>query len=89
LGRSSSRRSLFLSAASIAARRASGRLSPRPINTIGGAVGRLHDLEVTGTDRQLGALRPHYLRHTFAYRLSATSGHNRSYRQELWVGVPA
>jgi integrase len=69
---------LFLSARSIAARRPGGRLSPRSINTIVGEVGRLHDLEVTGTDRQLGTLRPHDLRHSFAYRLSAASGHNRA-----------
>ncbi|WP_406314911.1 tyrosine-type recombinase/integrase [Streptosporangium sp. NBC_01639] len=38
----------------------------------------IHDLQVTGADRQLGALRPHDLRHTFAYLLSQASGHNRA-----------
>ncbi|MGH3546738.1 MAG: tyrosine-type recombinase/integrase [Pseudonocardiaceae bacterium] len=69
---------LFLAAASIATRRPSGRLSPRTINTIVGEVGRIHDLEVDGTERKLGTLRPHDARHTFAYRLSAASGHNRA-----------
>lgn len=69
---------LFLAAASIATRRSGGRLSPRTINTIVGQVGAIHDLEVTGTERQLGTLRPHDARHTFAYRLSAASGHNRA-----------
>jgi len=53
-------------------------LSPRTINTIVGEVGRIHDLEVDGPERQLGTLRPHDARHTFAYRLSAASGHNRA-----------
>ena len=69
---------LFLAAASVHTRRPGGRLSPRSINTIVAEIGRIHDLEVKGSDRQLGTLRPHDLRHTFAYRLSATSGHNRA-----------
>lgn len=55
-----------------------GRLSPRSINTIVGEIGAIHDTEVTDHDRQLGVLRPHDLRHTFGYRLSETSGHNRA-----------
>ena len=69
---------LFLAAASVAARRLDGRLSPRSINTIVGQVGRLHDAETTDRERHLGVLRPHDLRHTFGYRLSQTSGHNRA-----------
>jgi site-specific recombinase XerD len=69
---------LFLAAASIATRRPGGRLSPRSINTIVADIGRIHDLEVHGPDRKLGTLRPHDARHTFAYRLSAASGHNRA-----------
>jgi site-specific recombinase XerC len=69
---------LFLAAASIATRRPGGRLSARTINTIVGEVGHIHDLEVEGPDRKLGTLRPHDARHTFAYRLSAASGHNRA-----------
>jgi integrase len=69
---------LFLAAASIATRRPGGRLSPRSINTIVGEVGRIHDLEVTGAERQLGTLRPHDLRHSFAFLLSEESGHNRA-----------
>ena len=70
---------LFLAASSIRARRPGGRrLSPRSINTIVGEIGRLHDAEVTDRERQLGTLRPHDLRHTFGYRLSETSGHNRA-----------
>ncbi|MGH3587744.1 MAG: tyrosine-type recombinase/integrase [Pseudonocardia sp.] len=69
---------LFLAAASIAARRPGGRLSPRSINTIVGEIGRIHDLETTDRERRLGALRPHDLRHTFGYLLSEASGHNRA-----------
>jgi integrase len=69
---------LFLAAASIATRRPGGALSPRSINTIVGEIGRLHDLQVDDPERQLDTLRPHDLRHSFAYRLSAASGHNRA-----------
>jgi integrase len=69
---------LFLAASSISARRPGGRLSPRSVNTIVGEIGRLHDTETTGRERQLGVLRPHDLRHTFGYRLSEASGHNRA-----------
>lgn len=55
-----------------------GRLSPRSINTIVGEVGRIHDAETTDHGRHLGTLRPHDLRHTFGYRLSEASGHNRA-----------
>ena len=69
---------LFLAASTISARRPGGRLSPRSVNTIVGEIGRLHDAETTDRERQLGALRPHDLRHTFGYRLSEASGHNRA-----------
>ena len=69
---------LFLAAMTIKTRRQGGRLSPRTVNTIVSEVGRIHDLEVHGTDRQLGRLRPHDARHTYGYRLSAESGHNRA-----------
>ena len=69
---------LFLAAITIKTRRLGGRLSPRTVNTIVSEVGRIHDLEVHGTDRQLGRLSPHDARHTYGYRLSAESGHNRA-----------
>ena len=69
---------LFLAACSIAARRPGGRLSPRSVNTIVGEIGRIHDAETADRERHLGVLRPHDLRHTFGYRLSETSGHNRA-----------
>ncbi|MEV4582299.1 site-specific integrase [Nonomuraea jabiensis] len=69
---------LFLSAASIAARRPDGRLSPRSINAIVGEIGRLHDAQMPDPGRKLGTLRPHDARHTFAFGLSQASGHNRA-----------
>ncbi|MFI6182971.1 tyrosine-type recombinase/integrase [Nonomuraea sp. NPDC051191] len=69
---------LFLASSSIAARRPGGRLSPRSVNTIVDQVGRLHDAQTSDRERHLGALRPHDLRHTFGYRLSEASGHNRA-----------
>ncbi len=71
-------KALFLAACTIAARRPGGRLSPRSVNTIVGEIGRIHDAETADRDRHLGVLRPHDLRHTFGYRLSETSGHNRA-----------
>jgi integrase len=58
------------------------RRSPRAAQTgacrharsIVAPVGRIRDLEVAGVDRKLAVLRPHDLRHTFAFRLSAASG---------------
>jgi integrase len=38
----------------------------------------LRRAEITDRDRHLGVLRPHDLRHTFGYRLSEASGHNRA-----------
>jgi site-specific recombinase XerD len=69
---------LFLAASSIGARRPGGRLSPRSVNTIVAEIGRIHDAETTDRERHLGVLRPHDLRHTFGYRLSEASGHNRA-----------
>jgi site-specific recombinase XerD len=69
---------LFLAASTISTRRPGGRLSPRSINTIVGEIGRIHDAETTDHGRHLGTLRPHDLRHTFGYRLSEASGHNRA-----------
>jgi site-specific recombinase XerD len=69
---------LFLAASSINARSPGGRLSPRSVNTIVAGIGRLHDAETADRERQLGVLRPHDLRHTFGYRLSEASGHNRA-----------
>ncbi|MER5325096.1 tyrosine-type recombinase/integrase [Streptosporangium roseum] len=59
---------LLLSAASIAARRPDGRLSPRSINTIVGKIGRLHDAQMPPTANSAPC----------AYQLSQASGHNRA-----------
>ena len=61
---------LFLSASSVASRRADGRLSTRAINTILDRIGRLHDAEHTDPERHISPLRPHDLRHTFAFHLA-------------------
>ena len=61
---------LFLSAASVGSRRQDGRLSGRSINTILERVGRLHDAEHTDPERHISPLRPHDLRHTFAFQLA-------------------
>jgi integrase len=71
---------LFLAVGSIGARRPGGRLSTRSVNTIVGEIGRLHDAQFddADADRRIGGLTPHGGRHTFAYRLSKESGHNRA-----------
>ena len=61
---------LFLSAASVSSRRPDGRLSGRSINTILERIGRLHDAEHTEPQRRISPLRPHDLRHTFAFQLA-------------------
>ena len=65
---------LFLSAAGIPARSSNGRLSPRSINRILERIGRLHDAEHRDPSRHISPLRPHDLRHTFAFRLAQITG---------------
>ncbi len=65
---------LFLAASTVSARRADGRLSPRAINLILEQIGHWHDAEVSEADRKLSPLRPHDLRHTFAFGLAKVTG---------------
>lgn len=65
---------LFLSASGIHARAADGRLAPRAINSILEQIGRWHDAEISDPVRQISPLRPHDLRHTFAFQLARASG---------------
>ncbi len=65
---------LFLSATGIPARAADGRLSPRAINLILTQIGRWHDAEVKDAARHISPLKPHDLRHTFAFQLAKATG---------------
>jgi integrase len=65
---------LFLSATGIPARRADGRLSLRAVNLILEQIGRWHDAELKDPSRHLSPLRPHDLRHTFAFHLAQATG---------------
>ncbi len=65
---------LFLSASSIAARAADGRLSPQAINLLLTQIGHWHDAEMRDPARQISPLRPHDLRHTFAFHLAKVTG---------------
>src|SRR5574341_123462 len=65
---------LFLSATGIPARTADGRLSPRTINRILEQIGRWHDAEQRDPERRISPLRPHDLRHTFAFQLAKATG---------------
>jgi integrase len=65
---------LFLSACGIPARSAAGRLSVRAINQILEQIGRWHDAEVRDPARRISPLRPHDLRHTFAFQLARVTG---------------
>jgi integrase len=65
---------LFLSARGLAARSADGRLSVRAINQLLEQIGRWHDAEVRDPSRRLSPLRPHDLRHTFAFQLARVTG---------------
>jgi len=67
-------RAVFLSARGLPARAADGRLSPRAINLILSRIGRWHDAEITDPRRHIAPLRPHDLRHTFAFHLAAPTG---------------
>ncbi len=76
---------LFLSAAGVPARSQSARLSVRAVNLILEQIGRWHDAEVRDPSRHISPLRPHDLRHTFAYRLAAVTGAD-SYELERRLG---
>jgi site-specific recombinase XerD len=65
---------LLLSAVSLPARNADGRLSPRAINLLLEQIGRWHDAEVPDARRRTSPLRPHDLRHTFAFHLAQVTG---------------
>jgi integrase len=65
---------LFLSAANVQPRKANGRLSRRSINLILEQIGRWHDAEMRDPERHISPLRPHDLRHTFAFQLAKATG---------------
>jgi integrase len=65
---------LFLSAESIAARIPDGRLSPQAINLILARIGKWHDADIRDPARHISPLRPHDLRHTFAFQLAKVTG---------------
>ena len=63
-----------MSAFSLPARSPDGRLSPRAINLLLEQIGRWHDAELPDTRRRISPLRPHDLRHTFAFHLAQVTG---------------
>ncbi len=65
---------LFLSATGIPERAADGRLSPRAVNLILTQIGRWHDAELKDPTRHISPLKPHDLRHTFAFQLAKATG---------------
>ncbi len=76
---------LFLSAVGTPARRDDGRLSVRSINLLLERIGRWHDAEVSDPAREISLLKPHDLRHTFAYRLAQETGKD-AYELERRLG---
>src|SRR5215208_4511404 len=65
---------LFLTATGIPARATDGRLSLRAVNLILEQIGRWHDAELSDPARHISPLRPHDLRHTFAFHLAKVTG---------------
>jgi integrase len=65
---------LFLTALGTPRRGADGRLAVRTINAILEQIGHWHDAEIADPERQVSPLRPHDLRHTFAFHLAQTTG---------------
>lgn len=65
---------LLVSARGLHARSEDGRLSVRAINRILEYIGRMHDGEAAYPSRRVSPLRPHDLRHTFAFQLAQATG---------------
>ncbi len=65
---------LFLVAIEAEPRCADGRLSPRSVNHILEKIGKWHDAGVKDAARHISPLRPHDLRHTFAFQLAKVTG---------------
>lgn len=76
---------LFLVAIEAVPRRADGRLSPRSINNILEKIGKWHDADIKDEARHISPLRPHDLRHTFAFQLAQATGAD-SYELERRLG---
>jgi integrase len=76
---------LFLSAASIGSRRPDGRLPSRSINLICEQIGRWHDAEHTAPAGHISPLRPHDLRHSFAFAQADATGSD-AYELERRLG---
>jgi site-specific recombinase XerD len=76
---------LFLSAAGIPARAADGRLSVRAINQLLAQIGRWHDAEYADPQRHISPLRPHDLRHTFAFHLAKETVPMRTSWSAAWA----
>jgi integrase len=78
-------RALFLSATGLPRRLPNGRLAPQAINAVLTRIGRWHDSEQRDPARRISPLRPHDLRHTFAFQLAHTTGAD-SYELERRLG---
>ena len=78
-------KALFLTARSVASRRPDGRLSARSVNAILERIGKLHDSEHADAARHVSPLRPHDLRHTFAFGLAEVTGAD-AYELERRIG---
>ena len=76
---------LFLVAIEAVPRRADGRLSPRSVNNILEKIGKWHDADIKDEMRHISPLRPHDLRHTFAFQLAQATGAD-SYELERRLG---
>jgi integrase len=76
---------LFLVAIEAMPRSADGRLSPRSVNHILEKIGKWHDADIKDEARHISPLRPHDLRHTFAFQLAQVTGAD-SYELERRLG---
>ena len=74
-------RALFLTALKVPDRKPGGRMHPRSINRILEQIGKWHDAEQSDPERHISPLRPHDLRHTYAFFLSELTGGDRSVLQ--------
>ncbi|KZE78211.1 hypothetical protein AV654_19745 [Paenibacillus elgii] len=87
-------KALFLTGKDVGNRKSNGRMNVLQVNRILTQIGEWHDAEQMDEDRKISPLRPHDLRHTYAFYLSEKTNGNPyilqaelGHRNDQYIGV--